>query len=784
MLRCIPEMNPPVPPFVKGGLGGISSNPQLKFGRSIPPAHHFARGQSGKAIFGIALNRLGMALACWLCLVSAAQADVRNHIRVVLDLSLSMVRNDPGKMAILSTLLLYDLAQPNPTQGDSFKVIPFKQQGWDWTKAIPTANGPVIEVDSLNRKPFADKVKALVYNATRTHFYPGIREAVADLEKTPKGDTRTIVLVTDGVPEQKTQDQEAERIQKEMLPLIEQGGIRLYVLAFSKEATQHKDFFEKLTKSDSLGKSFFDEKGDHLLEGMLELFATSLGYDGEPPKPLPQTASLQLSLGGKLPKAAVVVLRPGATGFPSLRLNPLPNQPVPVSDSTAGAAYTLAWVLSPSVGPYQLTTDAVQGSVAVLRPVQVHLDVRRDPKRPGVNINRTMAKTSLPLALEVNAEYGGNPGDVNVKYWLHGPGSQVDKLPNAPPGGGYRVPAMTGNVYDMPVKFPENNPPGKPYHGSVTVEASRGAKTVGELASPHSVDVYPFLAITPYPRQVDADPQGSTLQKGDKRCLNFELKLDAGELPENPPYAVRAVLRPANAKTMDYELRKSSFTLDGYPLQAENLSGAMAGEWQKGRQLDREALLGKSHELCIKIGDAKFSQAVVPVDLPVHLILGKSPYDDFDVIAPLTVRIKLASSPLDWRQWLLPAMAMLALALLWYLRDRPALPADLGYAITPDTPSASLVSKAFPSDFVRTHLLGLRAEKPIIPDSATHPAAWLRPVRGELYQLRLAQGVRLATADTGESTVLPRNRLATVTVQRTYRLHTPTGIYLIRLEYR
>jgi len=739
------------------------------------------------------LTRWAWGLACWICLATAAQAEVRNHIRVVLDLSQSMRVNDPGKMAILSTLLLYDLAQPNPTQGDSFKVIPFRQTGWDWLKAVPTGNGPAIEVEALNRKPFADRVKALAYDATRTHFYPGIRAAVSDLQDTPKGDTRTIVLITDGVPEKPSQDQEAERIQKELLPLIEQASIRLYVLAFSKEATQNKVFFDKLTKNDTLGKAFFDEKGDRLLEGMLELFKTGLGYDGEPPLPLPQTTSLRLNLGGKLPRAAVVVLSPGAASFPTLHLAPLPNQPVPVSESTAragsqgaplGAAYTLAWVLSPLAAPYQFASDAKQGSVAVLRPVQVRLDIRADPKHPLAHIDRAMAKTPLPLALEVNTEYGGLPGEVDVKYWLHGPDQQVDKLPNAPPGPGYKAPPLTGLVYELPAKFPENHPPSRVYRGAVTVEASRGAKTVGELAAPHIVEVYPFLAIAPYPRQIDADPQGRTLQSGDKRCVGFELKLDAGELPENPPYAVRAALRPAQAGLMDQALRKASFTLDGEVLQVENPPAAALGEWQKGRLLGREELLGQPHELCVKIGDPTGLQSAGWVDLPIHFTFAKSPYDDFDVIAPLTVRIKLASSPMDWAAGLVAALAGLALALLWHLRDRPALPDDLCYAIALDGAAAGLVARRFHDGPALARWLGLRVEKPIIPDGAARPLAWLRPVRGELYQLRLAPGVRLAAAEPGAPAVPLRQQLATVAVQSTYRLQTAGPAYWLRLEFR
>ena len=44
VLRRIPEMNIPVPPFAKGGLGGIGFLPPLQFGLSIPSAPLLQRG--------------------------------------------------------------------------------------------------------------------------------------------------------------------------------------------------------------------------------------------------------------------------------------------------------------------------------------------------------------------------------------------------------------------------------------------------------------------------------------------------------------------------------------------------------------------------------------------------------------------------------------------------------------------------------------------------------------------------------------------------------------------
>ena len=194
---------------------------------------------------------LGLVLLCLsgLTTTPALAVEPRDHLRVVLDLSKSMRTNDPGQMAILATLLLYDLAQPNPTLGDSFKVIPFHAR-WEWDnpgKPPPTSNGPMITAEYGRRTQFVNELKKLAYNADWTHFYPGLLAAIRDLKTTPggKADTRTIVLVTDGVPDDRsgTQAKEAALIQQTLLPEMEQYNIRLYVLAFSSEAYRNKDFF-------------------------------------------------------------------------------------------------------------------------------------------------------------------------------------------------------------------------------------------------------------------------------------------------------------------------------------------------------------------------------------------------------------------------------------------------------------------------------------------------------------------------------------------------------------
>jgi len=189
-------------------------------------------------------------------------------------------------------------------------------------------------------------------------------------------------------------------------------------------------------------------------------------------------------------------------------------------------------------------------------------------------------------------------------------------------------------------------------------------------------------------------------------------------------------------------------------------------------------------EICITVGKPKEGDPARAVELPVHFTLALSPYDEFKVIEPLTLRVRLAKPPLPWEPWLLlSSLALLAAALLWYCRNRPTLAPDLGYAIAHDGSFTQLVSRSLGEGSWLARLLGLTVEKPITAEGHDRPLAWVRPVDGELYQLRPAQGTRLETVEPAEPVPLHR-RLATVSVQRTYRLRTAAGAYLLRLEYR
>ncbi|MEO1082832.1 MAG: hypothetical protein AAFY88_01180, partial [Acidobacteriota bacterium] len=440
--------------------------------------------------------------AALLAFAWAAPSAAGEHVRVVLDVSKSMRATDPGGLARLSTVLLYDLARPQTTLDDSFEVLPFHPTGhWsDPADPPPTSVGRrVLPTDG--RAAFARAVSGLGYEADWTYFYPGLAAAIHDLERTPRrSDVRVVVVITDGLPEAPTREEEARRLREELLPRLEGAGIMLYVLAFGPEASAHRQFFDDLVRAPGggqLGAVFVDPTGDGLLGSMLELFGYAFGYTQDPPQPVSPELTIDLD-GGTTPAQAVAVLYSRRSTPPSFDLREPASapRPPPAPDgvevaSDLGASYALQWVLSPFAGDHTLRTDAAVGSVAVLRPTRLRLAVAAPPGRQAV---RTMAGTSLPLDVLVSPEGPpGDPGEVELSFRPHGPRDGTDPAtgeavyawegsPGAPPADPSRQ-VVGGRLYGIEAVFEREPAPGEPFYaGYLEIEARRGGARVGEMA--------------------------------------------------------------------------------------------------------------------------------------------------------------------------------------------------------------------------------------------------------------------------------------------------------------
>lgn len=747
---------------------------------------------------------LSTSLAVTLALAAAGPAAAGDHVRVVLDVSGSMKKNDPGRLAILSTLLLYDLAAPNPTLDDSFEILPFDRD-WRWedpSDPPPRSRRERIRARFEARAELLEALDGLDYEAEMTYFYPGIAAAVEDLRQTPGGayDVRAIVLVTDGVPEPPTRETEARLIREDLVPLLEQHGIRLYVLAFSEEARRYRDFLDAVVRGRDgrkLGEVFLDPDGADLLSHMLHLFARSFGYTPDAARGLPGVGALDLKGASKAERVAVVVhsKRPEP---PRLALTPPPGGALNAPDGVAsarqsGASYSLIWSLSPDAGDYAFATDAVQGSVAVLRPTRLRLEVLPSPPRTVTDVS--MAETAFPLRVLVRPPLGveGDPGPVELAFRPLGErirdpvtGKETHTWEGdrgAPPAGQGSV-TPEGRIYEIAPRFEANRrAKGKVYVGYLEVEARRGEAVVGALRQhgAHRVEVHPLVALAPLPLTAYASDRA--LEARERSCTRFTLTVGAGELPhpDRPEYALRAVVATPDEAVRERELRDAFFTLDGVALDVERQAPAEPGAWYKGRTLSREKLLGE-HEVCVRLGKPTRGDPALPLELPIRISLLESPYDDFGVVRPFTLKVLIAPPGLidRWGALFTLSSVLAALAaLLWYLRDRPELPHDLRYALGRRGSEKDIRPLGAGAQLRR--YLGLVAERPLVAEGEETTLGWLRPADDVLYRLRPASGVRIRD-DGGKAVDLERG-LATLAVHRPYRLESDRGTYRLLLGY-
>jgi len=734
-----------------------------------------------------------------------------NHVRVVLDVSKSMRHNDPGRQAILATLLLHDLADPDPSHRDSFEVIPFHPtQKWKAPSDPPPEKvGKVLRGSGDDPERFVRELTKLPYDAEWTYFYPGIRTALDDLRTTPGGayDTRAVILVTDGVPEADTRDEELRRIRIELVPELAANGIRLYVLAFGRQAYDHRDFFDQMLKGTStppLGEVFVDRDGSDLLTPMTRIFSRTFGYDDSPPRSAASVTKLDLE-GGKSPRRVAVVVLSGEAAAPRLTLSAPAgaglNAPEPVrSGSVAGGSFALRWILSPSEGDYRFDTDALRGKVAVLRPARLHIEIR---PVPGFSqASRTMAETPFPLGVLVRPQGGGDPGAVNLSFRVHGEcrtdpatGNLVaawSGRPSAPPPGPGK-PTSEGRLYQIEPEFPATPEGGSSYRGCLEVEARRHEAVVGSLSGRHAyyVEVHPLLALSPVPLVADAtvgegkDARQRALRRRETACAGFELSLDAGALPhpERPQYPVRVVLD--SGLDLSGPLREASVSLDGLPLEIEGKPGPTPTNWYTGRQLNAQELLGE-HRICLHLGRPVTGDPSKPVELLVRWTLLETPYDDFGVIRPFTLDALVAPPSLleKWHAPLLLGLLSLALAgTLWHIRDRPVLPRDLQFAIAPEG-GAPLEPHPLEDRSPIGRWLGLVVEKSVTAPGSDRPLARVRPGQDELFLVRPARAEIRIEPETPDEGIERRGDHLALAVHRCYRLTGPEGTYSFRLEYR
>jgi hypothetical protein len=782
---------------------------------------------------------MGLIWVLLLCVASWAQGGpkpaeepVYSHIRVVLDTSVTMTypQNDPQRLAILSTLLLYDLAHPTiSTSGDreSFSVFPFAQSYSPAEQALAHA-GPVLSAKDLaSRYPSArqglvQELGKLQYNGMTTYYYPGVRRAVDELKETEGGldDRRIIVVLTDGIPD--SPDDDLQRLLS-LQPDLKEHRIGLYFIAFAK-AAENPAFYESIVRPGSgeqFGEFWTAETGDTLTSKMIELFSYSFGYETE--GPMPRTPGLSVDLAGgpdRLPVEAITVAFHPRAAVPDIklstppgsRLNPLIGGPQGMAGSVPNCSccsYRVIPYGHPRSGSYDVA-PADGASFAVLRPPQITLETYLPPHGSyplGAPVP-AMAGETLPLEVFARPSSGsrGVTPALTVEYEVH----LFERDGHASSGGiigsrkshhnnlvrhGLSTYAIEPSMSKAPFEDPELQLSNPYYEAVVVVEGKRGTVRIDD--DELRVHVYPKILMQPdHPLRIGKGKKKRPLKKGERGCETFRFELLEGvkspegeltlpRLVTGDEYPIIARLHSATA--LQGPLAGATVNLSepgSMGTQSLDVDGQPASSpWSRGEMIERD-LLGdadKEFELCVVAGRPSEDATVT---LEVEFVLDTPPYDRSEVILPLEVEVLLAG-PTLFERFALLFLLLLLLALLglvaFLLWPRLDLPPDLSYtvaAVNEGGAPPTMRSQRFPEQGF-TGRFRRRGWYPIDGPGHGFQLGLIKPIREDLFLFEPHAGV----LDGDGEMELSGDGAWQIVAHRAYTVRASNGSFQFRLEY-
>ncbi len=521
-----------------------------------------------------------------------------DHVRVVLDTSKSMCGaacgwqdppNDPGRLAILSTLLLHDLLKPDPNKAehpDSFAVIPFDRQKWLGEAPPLNTAKPRRATGMSTRAQFIAALSAtqLPFDAMNTYYSPSIAQALADLPPLSSTDsaamTRTIVLITDGLSVNPGADQ--AYIETRLLPELAAKQTRLYAILFGPDATARgESFFAGIQQADAANVRsgvytqrvfpdvFIVRTGEELPATMIKLFSQRFGYlhlpDDRKDRIGSGAVALNLHRDVGPSEAAIVALRLDPVGRstplpPKQTLSPPPggsvNPQLLLEAREPGGSYSLRWELKPAPGDYPLrVADGSDVSVFVLRPTNLRVELREHQGpgaggpstaipscfAPGSRV--TMADRTCQLDFLVSTAAGtqGLPPKLTLRYWLKqprpdGPAWNINDADGVGIADAHHWDdlAAGGRRYWTQTQFTKNQLPddvAAAYTAHLTVKVDLAGRTVASRGGddPFEVLVYPRLGLSPQPPAIKMkSPDSGALGRQASACASFDLTEDFG----------------------------------------------------------------------------------------------------------------------------------------------------------------------------------------------------------------------------------------------------------------
>ncbi len=262
----------------------------------------------------LAPARVPVFLLClWLALCAAAasaqesqasgavQADTDPDVRLVIDVSGSMKRNDPNNLRQPAVELLVELLPEQASAGV-----------WTFGKWV----NMLVKHQKVDDK-WRESARSLAPKINSAGLYTNIGEALEkaayDISYTDADKNKQIILLTDGMVDIDKQSQlnqkEWRRIVDELIPKLKAGGYRIHTIALSNNAD--RDLMNKLSVATD-GLAELAEDADQLMQIFLKAF------DAAAPAEQVELSDNQFVIDSSVEEFTALIFRKKASGTVAL----------------------------------------------------------------------------------------------------------------------------------------------------------------------------------------------------------------------------------------------------------------------------------------------------------------------------------------------------------------------------------------------------------------------------------------------------------------------------------
>lgn len=201
----------------------------------------------------------------------AAEADRTDAVRVLIDVSGSMKKTDPGNLRTPALRLLVNLLPPDSEAGV-----------WHFAQYVNRIT-PVGRADNAWRRSALDAADRIHSRGLFTDIGAALDDATTDWRSPVPGERRSIILLTDGKVDVSKEDGVNEQARadllRELLPRLQAADVSVHTIALSADADQ--DLMRRLALGTD-GEFFQVDSAEELQRIFLRLFEQTVERETVP----------------------------------------------------------------------------------------------------------------------------------------------------------------------------------------------------------------------------------------------------------------------------------------------------------------------------------------------------------------------------------------------------------------------------------------------------------------------------------------------------------------------